>query len=75
MEIYVTKIKKKLFKNNEYKYKLIFHEHGYCDQEYFKNEDELYSRLSNKPIYKTSMFPCNILSIKQFIDKGFSIYY
>ena len=75
MEIYVSKNKKKLFKENKYKYKLIFHEHGYSNIEYYRNEDELYSRLCNTPIYKSNMFPCNILSIRQFIDKGFSIYY
>lgn len=76
MEIYVIKIKKKLFKERDpYPYRLVFHQHGYCTFEYFRTENELYTRLIEKRLYKQKFFPKEILSIQQFIDKGFSIYY
>lgn len=76
MEIYVVKKKKKLFKKKEiYPYQLIFNEHGYCTTEYFRTENDLYCRLMNNILYKKEYFPKWTLSIQQFIDKGFSIYF
>lgn len=80
MEIYVSKIKRKpidklLGKNDKYKYRLVFHEHGYCHIDCFRNREELYKRLIERELYKKQYFPRELLSIGQFIDKGFSIYY
>lgn len=80
MEIYVSKIKRKpidiiLGRNNKYKYRLVFNENGYVHIDCFTSRDELYQRLLKKELYKKEYFPREKLSIGQFIDKGFSIYY
>lgn len=75
MEIYVVKVKNKLFKPKElYPYRLAFNENGCVMEEYFRTENELYTRLMNGELYKKQYFPKDLLSIQQFIDKGFSIY-
>lgn len=76
MEIYVVKTKNKLFKAKDlYPYKLIFNEHGHILEEYFRTENDLYDRLMHRELYKKRFFPRELLSIQQFIDKGFSIYF
>ena len=76
MEIYVVKSKNKLFRKKElYPFRLIFNENGCCLEEYFRTENELYDRLLYKELYKGKLFPRDLISIQQFIDKGFSIYF
>lgn len=80
MEIYVSKIKRRsidilLRRSTKYKYRLVFHENGYSHIDCFTSRDELYQRLLKKELYKKQYFPRDKLSIGQFIDKEFSIYY
>lgn len=75
MEIYVVKCKDRLFKKELYPYKLVFNENGCIMEEYFRLENDLYTRLMNGELYKNQYFPKDLLSIQEFIDKGFSIYF
>lgn len=75
-----SKIKRKpidilLGKCSKYKYRLVYNEHGYAHVDCFIDREELYKRLVERELYKKEYFPRDLLSIEQFIDKGFSIYY
>lgn len=80
MEIYVVKNKKTvkdIILGNEpkYKYKLIYNQDGYIHIDCFESRECLKDRLINKPLYKDKYFPKENLSLEQFIDNGYSIYY
>lgn len=80
MEIYVNKRKRKLIdiilgRGIKYKYDLIFNENGYVHLDCFKDKKEIKDRLLKKPLYKGRFFPKENLSLEQFIDNGYSIYY
>lgn len=80
MEIYVVKRKRKLVdivlgKNNKYKYDLVFCKKGRNHIDCFRSKEELIERLEKKPLYKGKYFPTDNLSIREFIDRGFSIYF
>lgn len=74
MEVYVVKCKKEIFKFRNHKYILVLNDSGYVTEEYFYSEEELYKRLTEKPLYRSKYFPWKLLSVRQFIDRGFSIY-
>lgn len=80
MEIYVMKHKRKpkdiiLGRDNKYKYDLVFFENGYVHLDCFTDKGSLKDRLLKKPLYKGKFFPKENLSLEQFIDNGYSIYY
>lgn len=55
-------------------YDLVFDDGKEVIKQRFKNPVELITYLSKRPIYDGKMFPVELLSIKEFVTLGYSLY-
>ena len=75
MKIYVRRPQKNEPGFESHPLRLMFIREDSIEEEFIRTESELEERLLNEQLYGGRFFPKDLLSVKEFIDKGFSIYF